>query len=252
VNQHTKPQYDGSTRMTADQAEQEIRARIINLVESGTLTMARAADRFGLTRQRVSQIMKDHREGVARGVKFSNRLTPAGAQMYEAKPTGGYRWTQAALDELKAHIEGGASINATAAAFGIDPRHVRRRGIARQWMNPKTKEYNAKKDRVVELASTAKSFADLARRLDVSVTFVRETMRRRAPREHLRLCGNAPVRIEAANPDIPPVNWDDRARDLFPGDASLARSLARLASFVGVTREGHTVRIVPARAMEVV
>jgi len=59
------------------------------------------------------------------------------------------------------------------------------------------------------------------------------------------------VRAEIEYADIPEIDWSDRARDLFPGDASLARSLARMASFVGTTREGHTVRIIPRRAMEV-
>ena len=239
-----QPKFDGSTRMSQAEADQEIRHRIISAVESGKLTMAEAARRFGWSSQRVSQTMKDYRDGVARGAKFSNRLTPNGAPMYETKSSGGYRWTQAALAELREHIEGGVSINATAAAFGIDPRHVRRRAIAEQWVSARTREYSAKKDRVAELAPTAKSFAELARRLGVGTTFVRETMKRRAPRDHLRLCGNNVERLEILEP-VAPIDWTARAHDLFPHDPALARSLARAASFVSVTKEGRTVRLVP-------
>lgn len=240
--------HDGTTRMSHAEIQAEIRHRVISAVQSGQMTQAQAAERFGMTRQRVSQMICDARNGVERGAKFADRMTPSGKPVYEPKETGGYRWTDAALEELREAIEGGQSINAAAAAFGIDPRHVRRRAVAERWVNARSKRYAAVKDRMVEIAPEAKTFAELARRLGVGVTTVRETLRRRAPREHLRMCGVISRADDLADaPAAEPVCWHKRAQDLFPHDPALVRSLARLASFVATTKDGVTVRLLPPR-----
>lgn len=242
---HPAPKFDGSVRMTHAQIQAEIRHRIISAVQSGQMTQAQAAERFGMTRQRVSQMICDARNGVERGPKCSDRVTPSGKPIYEPKETGGCRWTKEATAELKEWVCSGEGVYSIARAFGLNVATIRKRAVAHGWIVQRKTELEAKVARIIESAPSATSFAELASRFGVSVSFVSKKMEELAPFEYARLRTVAPARsgLSAAEP----VCWHKRAQDLFPHDPALVRSLARLASFVATTKDGVTVRLLPPR-----
>ena len=99
---------------------------------------------------------------------------------------------------------------------------------------------------VVRLAKQAKSFWELQRISGRGGSFVRTTLLLMAPEEFDRLKGAK----KAAPVEAPPpaeIDWSERGKEYVthPNDKWLAESLARAASFVSVTKEGRTVRLVP-------
>ena len=186
---------------------------------------------------------------------WQTRLTPGGKPMYQRNEArGGYHWTQAATDELTAMVSSGMMTKDIAAAFGLNPPHIRSkihkvRKSGTDISSPRRIKYDRLRNRIIHLAPEADGFTSLARRLGCSVTLVVETMKEHAPEHHARLA--RPECSPKANREKPEpirIDWTSRANALFPGDEALARSLARAASFVAKTRDGVTVRIVPPRS----
>ena len=224
-----QPKFDGSVRMSQAEAKAEIRRRTVSAYIAGKLTVQEGAARLSVGESHFLTIIRNAKRGVE--VPPRHRDGAARARILEAAATA--KTMPEVAEKTGCHITyvyGVLSRDAPDLYSRLSVKE-RQRAVA-------SGSANARRRIIIEQAPHVSSIAELVDICQSNAHFVETVLLERAPDQHKRL-------VSEARQTRPAFCWHSRAHDLFPHDPALARSLARAASFVSVTKGGRTVRLVP-------